>query len=192
MGNLIHFRQFYQAIKGRGRILLSSPFNRSTLILARIRLCGVPFAAAFFSKEPIIEWSIHTGRSLGLFICLIIRVFITILYRSRLVKVVLLSFRGINSNLHLNESDILLRKGIVVLCLPSFLRGAVLRNTIITLPKIFVYPIRVKYIIFSSFVIFVLVFLLERYKLELTGSIYFFPIWSLALFSRSLFNLIQK
>jgi len=48
VGNLIHFRQFYQAIKNRGRELFSSPFNRSTLVLARVSLTGAPFAAAFF------------------------------------------------------------------------------------------------------------------------------------------------
>lgn len=116
----------------------------------------------------------------------------TILYSSRLVKVVLLNFRGINSNLNLNESDTLLRKGIMVLCLPSFLRGTILRNITIITPKNFIYPMRVKFIIFYSFITFLLVFLLDSYKLILVGPIYFFPIWSLALFSRSLFNLIQK
>ena len=79
------------------------------------------------------------------------------------------------SNLNLNESDILLRKGIIVLCLPSFLRGATLSSIIIIIPKTFIYPIRVKSIIFCS-VIFFSIFLLERYKLEIVGSVYFFPI----------------
>lgn len=191
IGNLIQFSQFYQSIKSSGRVLFSSPFNRSTLVLARFSLCGIPFAAAFFSKEPIIEWSVHTGSSLGLYFCLILRVFITIIYSSRLIKVVLLRFNGMQSNLNLNESDILLRKGIIVLCLPSFLRGATLSSIIIIIPKTFIYPIRVKSIIFCS-VIFFSIFLLERYKLEIVGSVYFFPIWRLALFSRSLFNSVQN
>merc|ERR1711874_439187 len=81
VGNLIHFSQFYQAIKNSGRSLFSSPFNRSTLVLARIRLCGGPFAAAFFSKEPIIEWSVHSGSYSGLYLNMLVSVFMTIIYR---------------------------------------------------------------------------------------------------------------
>jgi len=48
VGNLIHFSQNYQAIKNSGGIILRSPLNSSTLILASLRLCGAPFTAAFF------------------------------------------------------------------------------------------------------------------------------------------------
>jgi len=192
VGNLIHFRQFYQSIKNRGIILFSSPFNRATLILSSFSLCGVPFAAAFFSKEPIIEWSIYTNRSLGLYLGTIVRVFITILYSSRLIKVVVINFRGIHPNLNLEESDIFLRKGIIVLCLPSFTSGAVLSRVLRIYPKRFIYTGIVKFTIFSAFLLFFIIFLKEDYKLKLKGSIYMYSMWSLTLFSRSFLNRAQK
>ena len=76
VGNLIHFSQNYQAIKNRGGIALSSPLNSSTLILASLRLCGVPFTAAFFSKEPIIELSCQTTIYLGVNTFIILSVFL--------------------------------------------------------------------------------------------------------------------
>ena len=48
VGNIIHSSQLYQSIKNTGTIFYSSPFNSSTIILARARLCGAPFTAAFF------------------------------------------------------------------------------------------------------------------------------------------------
>lgn len=174
MGNLIHFRQFYQSIKNRGIIILSSPFNRATLILARFSLCGVPFAAAFFSKEPIIEWSIYVNRSIGFYLGMIVRVLITILYRSRLIKVVVLNFTGMHPNLNLDESNIFLRKGIIVLAIPSFTRGAALRRVLILYPKRFVYTEIIKIAIFSSFLLLFLVFIKEKYSLRLTGSLYIY------------------
>ena len=75
VGNLIHFRQNSQAIKNRGGIIISSPFNSSTLMLASLRLCGVPFTAAFFSKEPIIELNYQTTIYLGVGTFIILRVF---------------------------------------------------------------------------------------------------------------------
>lgn len=174
MGNLIHFRQFYQSIKNRGRTLYSSPFNRSTLVLASFRLCGAPFAAAFFSKEPIIEWSIYTNSSLGFYLAILVRVFITIWYSSRLIKVVILNYRGMHPNLTLDESDTFLRKGIMILCIPSFIRGVTLRRLLIILPKRFNYTRIVKFVIFSSFVLFFIIFFIEGYILKLKGSVYFY------------------
>lgn len=192
VGNLIHFSQFYQSIKNRGGILFSSPFNSATLILSRFRLCGVPFAAAFFSKEPIIEWSVYTGSSLGLHLCMLLRIFITILYRSRLIKVVVLNYRGIHPKLMLNESDIFLRKGVIVLSVPSFTRGSILGSILHICPKRFFYTRTIKFIIFFSFFLFFFIFSKRWYPLKLKGSVYFYSIWSLTLFSRSFFNKLEK
>ena len=192
VGNLIHFRQFYQAIKNRGRELFSSPFNRSTLVLARVSLTGAPFAAAFFSKEPIIEWSVHSGSYSGLFFSILVSVFITIIYRARLIKVVLINYRGIKPNLNLYEGDTLLRKGIMILYLPSFLRGRILSALMIITPRRFFYSRSIKTIIFSSFLLFFFIFTKRRYNLNIFGITYFYSMWSLSLFSRSFITWNQK
>jgi hypothetical protein len=79
-------------------------------------------------------------------------------------------------NLTLDESDTFLRKGIMILCIPSFIRGATLRSLLIILPKRFNYTRIVKFVIFSSFVLFFIIFFIEGYILKLKGSVYFYSI----------------
>merc|ERR1711956_151320 len=180
VGNQIHSSQLYQSIKNTGTILFSSPFNSSTIILARARLCGTPFTAAFFSKEPIIEINIYNNRTLGIIVFILISLSITLLYSSRLIKIVLRYFNSITPITHTTELDTNLNKGIFLLSLPSFSRGSVIASVLYLKPTIFLYNLRVKIFIFSSFLIIFIIVL-----------IYLFPMWRLRLFSGAMFNKIS-
>lgn len=190
VGNIIHSRQLYQSIKNTGTMFFSSPLNSSTIILARARLCGTPFTAAFFSKEPIIEISIYNDTTLGTFIFTILRLSITLLYSSRLIKIVLTHFNSIAPIMHISEVDKNLRKGIFFLALPSFSRGSFIARLIYQKPSIFLYNLNIKIFIFSSFVIILIILFLKNYSVIHRGLIYVFPIWGLRLFSRSVFNTV--
>jgi len=190
VGNLIHSSQLYQSIKNTGTMFFSSPLNRSTIILARARLCGTPFTAAFFSKEPIIEINIYNDTTLGIFIFTILRLSITLLYSSRLIKIVLTHFNSIDPIIYTTEVDRNLRKGIFFLSLPSFSRGSFIGRLIYFKPSIFLYNLRIKIFIFSSFIIIFFILFLKNYPVLNSGLTYLFPMWGLRLFSRSLFNKI--
>ena len=136
VGNIIHSSQLYQSIKNTGIIFFSSPLNSSTIILARARLCGTPFTAAFFSKEPIIEINIYNDTTLGILVFTVLRLSITLLYSSRLIKIVLTHFNAIAPNIHIFEVDRNLRKGIFFLSLPSFSRGSLIASLIYLKPSI--------------------------------------------------------
>lgn len=163
VGNLIHFRQNYQAMKNSGGLILSSPLNSSTLILASLRLCGAPFTAAFFSKEPIIELNCQTTIYLGVNTFIVLRVFFTVLYRARLFKLVGIRFNSILPLSALRESDHLLRKGILILIIPSFTRGASLRVLINPIPAAFFYTQTLKLLILARLNLMILTFILSRY-----------------------------
>lgn len=188
VGNIIHSRQLYQSIKNTGRILFSSPFNSSTIILARASLCGTPFTAAFFSKEPIIEINIYNNRTLGIIIFTLLSLIITLLYSSRLIKMVLVYFNTITPKTHICEVDTSLSKGIFLLSLPSFSRGSVIARLLYLKPTNFLYNLRVKIFIFSSFFIIFCVLLIKNYPVINSGLVYLFPMWGLRLFSGSVFN----
>jgi len=192
VGNLIHFSQNYQAIKNRGGIALSSPLNSSTLILASLRLCGVPFTAAFFSKEPIIELSCQTTIYLGVNTFIILSVFFTVMYRARLFKLVRIRFNSVLPLNILRESDPLLRKGILTLAIPSFTSGASLRVLISPIPTAFFYTQNVKFLILTRISLIILTFVLPRYSIWFKGSLFLFPIWGLALLSARLLIPLQK
>jgi NADH-ubiquinone oxidoreductase chain 5 len=162
VGNIIHSRQLYQSIKNTGTMFFSSPFNSSTIILARARLCGTPFTAAFFSKEPIIEINIYNDTTLGIFIFTILSLSITLLYSSRLIKIVLTHFNSIAPIMHISEVDINLRKGIFFFFFPSFSRGSFIARLIYQKPSIFLYNLNIKIFIFSSFVIIFIILFLKK------------------------------
>jgi len=191
VGNLIHSSQLYQSIKNTGTILFSSPFNSSTIILARARLCGTPFTAAFFSKEPIIEINIYNNRTLGIIVFILISLSITLLYSSRLIKIVLRYFNSITPITHTTELDTNLNKGIFLLSLPSFSRGSVIASVLYLKPTIFLYNLRVKIFIFSSFLIIFIILFMKNYPVIHIGLIYLFPMWRLRLFSGAMFNKIS-
>jgi NADH:ubiquinone oxidoreductase subunit 5 (subunit L)/multisubunit Na+/H+ antiporter MnhA subunit len=176
VGNIIHSSQLYQAIKNTGILAYSSPLNRSTMILARARLCGSPFTAAFFSKEPIIEIRIYNNSRLGIITFIILRLSMTLLYSSRLIKIVLIHFNSITPIIHISEVDANLNKGIFTLSLPSFSRGSVIASLIYLKPSIFLYSLTVKIFIFSSFIIIFVVLIVGNYPVISTGLVYLFPI----------------
>jgi len=190
VGNIIHSSQLYQSIKNTGTIFYSSPFNSSTIILARARLCGAPFTAAFFSKEPIIEINIYGTRTLGIVIFVILRLSMTLLYSSRLIKIVLIHFNSITPIIYISEVDTNLNKGIFLLSLPSFSRGSVIAGLLYLKPSIFLYSQGIKIFIFSSFFIVLVVLMRRNYKVINVGLTYVFPMWRISLFSGSIFNLI--
>lgn len=175
VGNLIHSRQLYQSIKNTGVIFFSSPFNSSTIILASARLCGTPFTAAFFSKEPIIEINIYNSRRLGIIVFILRSLSITLLYSSRLIKIVLRYFNSITPITHTTELDRNLNKGIFLLSLPSFSRGSVIARVLYLKPTIFLYRLRVKISIFSSFLIIFIILFIKNYPVINIGLIYLFP-----------------
>ena len=190
VGNLIHSRQLYQSIKNTGVMLYSSPFNRSTVVLARASLCGAPFSAAFFSKEPIIEINIYNSGSLGVITLVMLSLSMTLLYSSRLMKVVLVHFNSITPIVHVSEIDINLRKGVCLLSLPSFTRGASMARLLQLKPTTFLYHLRLKLFIFIGFFIILIIMLASNYPVISAGLVYLFPIWGLRLPSGPLFNSI--
>merc|ERR1712020_462208 len=109
------------------------------------------------------------GQLLRFIFFMLVSVFMTIIYRARLIKVVLVNYRGIKPNLNLFEGDSLLRKGIIILCLPSFTRGRILRALIIITPKSFFYSGYLKIAIFSSFLLFFFIFIKRKYELKIFG-----------------------
>jgi len=188
VGNIIHSSQLYQSMKNTGSALYSSPFNRSTLILARLSLCGAPFTAAFFSKEPIIEITSYNNCTFGIFLMIMFRLLLTILYSSRLIKIVLINFLSTQSRVHVQERDYNLNKGIFILSLPSFARGSTLLSLINSNPAAFSYSINLKIFIFISFLIFPTIFFIGFYPFLLIGSNQLYSIWRLGLFSGGMFN----
>jgi NADH:ubiquinone oxidoreductase subunit 5 (subunit L)/multisubunit Na+/H+ antiporter MnhA subunit len=106
------------------------------------RLIGAPFAAAFFSKEPILE------RMLSLPSCsfidyslILIGVFLTILYTARFLMSVVSYLSKVEIASIISEDDNLINKRVAILFIPSFIRGAIIANSYsVYVAKLILYP----------------------------------------------------
>merc|ERR1711944_376015 len=82
-GNLIHGSERYQDMRviGGGREVM--PLTNRIVISASLSLCGLPFIAAFYSKEIIIERLLMNNVSIYSYFLLIAGIFMTVFYRTR-------------------------------------------------------------------------------------------------------------
>merc|ERR1712154_372130 len=82
-GNLIHGSERYQDMRviGGGREVM--PLTNRIVISASLSLCGLPFIAAFYSKEIIIERLLINNVSIYSYFLLIAGIFMTVFYRTR-------------------------------------------------------------------------------------------------------------
>ena len=131
-GNSIHLSNRYQACSKTGFLSLRRPINTSSLVVGGFRLIGAPFAAAFFSKEPILEGLLHMD-SINTYLAILTGVRLTILYRFRFIYAVLRSISKIERSIILREDDYYSRGRVLVLFIPSFSRGVAIRNCYLNL-----------------------------------------------------------
>lgn len=188
-GNLIHFSNNYQSLKITGGIYYSSRVMTAAIIIRSLGLCGAPFAAAFFSKEPIIEISIlNESRSFLLFLILA-RVILTCVYRIRFVSIVLISLSNLRTVYNLYEEYFLPNKSILLLFILAFFGGRFINNRISFFPVVFYYPLIFKILIFSILAMRFITFLNFNFFFFKKMEFFIFRIWNINIFSSSLFNM---
>merc|ERR1712126_762521 len=94
-------------------IALSTLRQVSIIIIANIRLCGLPFLRGFYSKDIIIEIVIIKGKRFFLFFLLIIGTRLTVIYSCRLNFLISLNFIKIESFYNIRENSNLIIVGIM-------------------------------------------------------------------------------
>merc|ERR1711902_304269 len=124
VGQLIHNFNNYQLIKITGGSSISRPFIIIIFISSSISLRGVPFAAAFFSKEPIIDILLIDGINLFRYIFILIGAFFTILYSLRLCLIIRIKNNYIIKIIMINETFSFSMIRALILFLPSFFQGS--------------------------------------------------------------------
>merc|ERR1712045_511227 len=95
-GIIIHNIKDYQDIRKIGISYNNLNFCISIIIIANIRLCGLPFLRGFYSKDLIIEIILIKGKNLFLFIFIIIGTILTVLYS--IIGGIIISWNLININ----------------------------------------------------------------------------------------------
>jgi len=165
-GNLIHRFESYQDLRTIGGSREILPFTKSIIIGCSIRLCGLPFMSAFYSKEIIIERLLIYNLSFISYFVIILGVLITVFYR---IRFILLSISRVSHQRSLfSKSDIdpLVNTRIIILTIPAITGGRFI-NLFLDASYLFLVRNRLKLLTLS---------------LILLGVMYFYKIFKLNLF----------
>merc|ERR1711902_147857 len=123
-GMIIHNIKDYQDIRKIGLRFFNLNFSISIIIIANMRLCGLPFLRGFYSKE-IIEIIIIKGVNIIIFFILIFGTMLTVIYSCRLNFLVAINFIKIESYFFISEKSTYIILGILFL-LPFSILGGIL------------------------------------------------------------------
>ena len=157
-GLTIHRIKDYQDIRKMGFNYININLSVSIIIIANIRLCGLPFLRGFYSKDIIIEIVIIKGKRFFLFFLLIIGTRLTVIYSCRLNFLISLNFIKVESFYNISENSNLIIVGIMFLLPLSIIGGLIISWNIIRVNKIIFLPFWIK-----SFVLILI-----------TGSVYLY------------------
>jgi len=151
-GLIIHRIKDYQDIRKIGFNYLNINLSVSIIIIANIRLCGLPFLSGFYSKDLIIEIVIIKGKNIFLFLMLILGTSLTVIYSCRLNFLISLNFIKTESLYNIRENANFIILGIFFLAPMSVTGGLIISWNIISINKIIFLPFWMK-----SFVLLLIV-----------------------------------
>ena len=128
VGQIIHNFNNFQLLRFTGGSFIRRPFLLITFISASVSLRGVPFAAAFFSKEPIINMLLRDNYNLAGYLFIILGALLTVLYRVRIIMLAGLFWSRRLANVMVSEeiNNVIIR--VLFLFIPAFIGGAIIRN----------------------------------------------------------------
>ena len=158
-GLIIHRIKDYQDIRKIGFNYLNINLSVSIMMIANIRLCGLPFLRGFYSKDLIIEIVIIKGKNIFLFLILILGTGLTVIYSCRLNFLISLNFMKTESFYNISENARLILIGILFLIPISVLGGLTISWNIIRINKIIYLPFWIK-----SFVLLLIIVSLVIYS----------------------------
>lgn len=135
-GSIIHNSKDYQDMRVIGGGFPRLPVTHRSILLARMRLIGVPFISAFFSKEMILETLILKNINFTVYAFIFFGIMLTALYS---VRFVIYAFRRVRSGaglrFKLDEDNFILQR-IFILIFPAIMAGFFLGNFLFSRPAI--------------------------------------------------------
>lgn len=183
-GLIIHRMKDYQDIRKIGFNYININLSISIIIVANIRLCGLPFLRGFYSKDMIIEIILIKGKRFFLFFMLILGTGLTVIYSCRLNFLISLNFIKIESLYNIRENPNLMILGIRFLLPLSIMGGLIISWNLISVNKIIYLPFWLKsfVLILITFSVYVYYFMYnnienlnKRKNVWFFGNIWFIP-----------------
>ena len=157
-GLIIHRIKDYQDIRKIGFNYININLSVSIIMVANMRLCGLPFLRGFYSKDIIIEMVLIKGKGFFLFFILILGTGLTVIYSCRLNFLISLNFMKVESLYNIRENSNLIILGIILLLPLSIMGGLIISWNLIRVNKIIYLPFWIK-----SFVLILITFSIYIY-----------------------------
>ena len=150
-GSIIHNRKDYQDLRMVGGGVL--PVTHRVILLARIRLIGVPFMSAFFSKEIVLELILVKNFNVGSYLFMLTGILLTAAYRSRFILFVFT--RSTNGGaLRFNfDEDKAVVAAMLLLLIPASYGGFYLRIALFSRPVVGGFRRTIKLVILSLLIL---------------------------------------
>jgi NADH-ubiquinone oxidoreductase chain 5 len=122
-GAIIHNMKDFQDIRRIGRVSKTMPTTYRVIIVANLRLCGLPFLRGFYSKDLILETIIMIRYGGFIFFLSILATFFTVAYSCR-ISFLLGGLDNLKEGIGLlSDSDFFMSLGAIVLLPFSILGG---------------------------------------------------------------------
>jgi len=180
-GLIIHRIKDYQDIRKIGFNYLNINLSVSIIMIANIRLCGLPFLSGFYSKDLIIEIVIIKGKNIFLFFMLILGTSLTVIYSCRLNFLISLNFIKTESLYNIRENSNLIILGIFFLAPLSVIGGLIISWNIMSINKIIFLPLWIKsfvlLLIMASLMLYLYIFNNMQYLYKSIYIWFFSNIW---------------
>ena len=148
-GIVIHNMKDYQDIRKISLMLHNIPLVYRIIIVANIRLCGLPFLRGFYSKDLILEVIIIKNLGIFIFRVILLATFLTVAYSCRIIFLLSSNFSKSESFFIITDNDKFIVTGIIYLLLFSIIGGIALRWDIIYISYYIFIPLWTKSIIIS-------------------------------------------
>jgi NADH-ubiquinone oxidoreductase chain 5 len=159
-GNLIHRSESYQDLRTIGGNSEILPIRTRIVIGASMRLCGLPFISAFYSKELIIERLLIYNINIFSYILIIIGVFITLFYRLRFLILAIIRFNRQRSLFNKSDKDYIVNFRIFILLLPAIIGGSFISLKIKIRCSLLIVSNLLKYIVYFLLVLSVFIYII--------------------------------
>lgn len=125
-GIVIHNIKDYQDIRKIRSILNNIPLVYSVIIVANLRLCGLPFLRGFYSKDLILEVILIKNLGIFMYIVILLATVLTVAYSCRIIFLLSSNFRKSEAFFIVRDKDKFIITGIIYLLLLSILGGIIL------------------------------------------------------------------
>jgi NADH-ubiquinone oxidoreductase chain 5 len=122
-GAIIHGRRDYQDLRLIGNRALALPLINSFTLISALRLIGLPFMSAFFSKELILETILLLNFNALIYYWIVLGVGLTALYSSRFLSLIFARFTQNNLLVFKLDEDMPVVLRMLTLVLPAILGG---------------------------------------------------------------------